>query len=351
MTKSPESLDIIAEPSPELPENEVSDLLIREYGLQGNLSPLVSERDQNFRLDIADGRQFVVKIANSAEPAQITDFQIQALLHLEASECQVTVPEVIRTRAGSVSSKIASANASHVLRVVSYVPGRPVEGTVPGPRLAYALGQSLAKLDRALSDFSHAGESQILLWDMQRASELRGLMAHILDPELQATVRACLDDFEERAAPLFPALRSQVIHNDLNPGNVLMTDTKPATVAGVIDFGDMLRAPLIVDVAIAAAYLRSTNDDTLAATQALVAGFDSIVPLEDRECELLFDLIRMRLATTITILHWRKSARSEQEAYLKKALREQSSERFLRYINRISPQGFIDRVLISRKLS
>jgi len=64
-------------------------------------------------------------------------------------------------------------------------------------------------------------------------------------------------------------------------------------------------------------YLRSTDDDALAATQALVAGFDSIVPLEDRECELLFDLIRTRLATTITILHWRKSARSEEDAYLK----------------------------------
>jgi Ser/Thr protein kinase RdoA (MazF antagonist) len=162
-------------------------------------------------------------------------------------------------------------------------------------------------------------------------------------------VNTCLDDFEERAAPLFPALRSQVIHNDLNPDNILITDTEPATVAGVIDFGDMLRAPLIVDVAIAAAYLRSTDDDALAATQALIAGFDSIVPLEDRECELLFDLIRMRLATTITILYWRKSARSQEDAYLRKALREKSSESFLRHINRISRQGFADRVLTSTK--
>lgn len=180
---------------------------------------------------------------------------------------------------------------------------------------------------------------------MQRASELRDLMAHVSDPELQAMVNTCLDDFEERAAPQLPELRSQVIHNDLNPGNILITDTEPATVAGVIDFGDMLRAPLIIDVAIAAAYLRSTDDDTLAATQALIAGFDSIVPLEDRECQLLFDLIRMRLATTITILYWRKSARSEEDAYLKKALREQSSERFLRHINGMSRQGFADRVL------
>ena len=345
MTQQPSSLDTIAVPAPEIPENEVLDLLIREYGLQGKLTPFVSERDQNFRLDTTQGRQFVVKIANVAEPARITDFQIQALLHLEASACTVAVPKLVRTSAGKVSSNITTADASNVLRVVSYLPGRPVEETVPGPGLAYALGQCLAELDTALGDFSHAGESQVLLWDMQRASELREVMAHVPDPELQAMVNTCLDDFEERAAPWFPELRSQVIHNDLNPGNILITDTEPATVAGVIDFGDMLRAPLIIDVAIAAAYLRSTDDDTLAATQALIAGFDSIVPLEDRECELLFDLIRMRLATTITILYWRKAARSEEYAYLQKALREQSSERFLRHINRISRQGFADRVL------
>jgi Ser/Thr protein kinase RdoA (MazF antagonist) len=80
MTESPGSLDTIAVPSPDVPEKEVLDLLIRDYGLQGNLTQLVSERDQNFRVDATDGRQFVVRIANSAEPAQITDFHIQALV-------------------------------------------------------------------------------------------------------------------------------------------------------------------------------------------------------------------------------------------------------------------------------
>jgi Ser/Thr protein kinase RdoA (MazF antagonist) len=152
MTELPSSLQTIAVPAPDVSEIEVLDLLIREYGLQGKLTPLVSERDQNFRLDATDGRQFVVKIANSAEPAQVTDFQIQALLHLEASACTVAVPKVVRTRTGEASSSITTADASSGLRVVSYVPGRPVEETVPGPGLAYALGQCLAELGRALAD-------------------------------------------------------------------------------------------------------------------------------------------------------------------------------------------------------
>ena len=340
---SVDPLNVIAAPSPAIAELVVLELLSQEYGLAGELRPLVSERDQNFRLQTGDGQTLVVKIANAAEPQQITDFQIQALIHLQANACPVTVPQVVPTVGGAVSTVIHSRESSHVLRVVSYIPGRPVEGTVPGPELAYALGQSLAHLDVALRDFEHPGQSQVLLWDMQRAGELRGLMKHVGEPDLQRLVRTCLDDFEQSAEPAFEGLRSQVIHNDLNPGNVLIDDAQPPAVAGVIDFGDMVRAPLIVDVAIAASYLRST-DDNLEAMRALLAGFEFVTPLQDIERELLYDLVRMRLATTITILHWRQSVRSSRDPYLQKALTERSSESFLRYLSALPRDGFPDRV-------
>jgi len=81
----------------------------------------------------------------------------------------------------------------------------------------------------------------------------------------------------------------------------------------------------------------------------LMRGYGLQGKLSPLVSELLFELIRMRLATTITILHWRQSARSEEDAYLKKALGEQSSEHFLQHLNRISRQGFADRVLTSIK--
>ncbi|MEJ2129666.1 MAG: phosphotransferase [Woeseiaceae bacterium] len=134
-------------------------------------------------------------------------------------------------------------------------------------------------------------------------------------------------------------LRTQVIHNDFNPGNVLITEAQPPAVAGVIDFGDMLRAPLVIDLAIAASYFREI-DDELAGTRSLVAGFDSIIPLQHVERDILFELIRMRLATTITILHWRASARSSDDPYLKKALQERSAERFLLHLSALGSESF-----------
>lgn len=334
MSRLPDSLDVIATPPPTVPEGAVRVVLEREYGLGGTLTPLVSERDQNYRLDAGDQGRFVVKIANSEEPYAITDFQVAALQHLERAGRGLPVPRVRPTLSGKRLITITPDATQLALRVVSYLPGRLLEGHTPDAPLARDIGGCLARLDRALSDFSHAGESQVLLWDMQRAGELRPLLQFVPGTGLRALVAACIDEFDERLEPALSGLRKQVIHNDLNPGNVLLTDSGPPAVAGVIDFGDMLRAPLVVDLAIAGSYLRST-DDELATLRAFIAGFEDEFPLEDAERMLVFDLMRTRLAATVAILYWRRAARSADDPYLARALEERGAERFLRHLSHL----------------
>jgi Ser/Thr protein kinase RdoA (MazF antagonist) len=48
----------------------------------------------------------------------------------------------------------------------------------------------------------------------------------------------------------------------------------------------------------------------------LVAGFHSVLPLEDGELELLPDLIRLRHATTLCIGAWRARRYPENAAYI-----------------------------------
>lgn len=340
----PDSLDAIASKPPDVPEQAIAEHLSARYGLQGELTPLVSERDQNLRLRTAGGDSYVVKIANVAEAECVTRFQVSALLHLEDRTCPVAVPRVVRSADGGALTSFVFDDTAFRLRVVTWVDGRAIEGRVPDAELAHALGRSLAAIDRALSDFEHEGQGQSLLWDMQRAADLRQLVHYIADAGLRRVVESTLDDFETIALPALSHLRRQVIHNDLNPGNVLVAPNDPTRVAGVIDFGDMLRAPLVVDVAIAIAYLRSFEEDPLAPLTSFVSGFHSVLPFEDEEAGLLYDLLRTRLVTTITMLHWREAARSGEDEYLRKALAERSSERFLERINAISRAEFLGRM-------
>ena len=320
---------VIETETPELAEEEVLQFVQDHYGLMVRLEPLLGERDQNFRMQCDDGRQFVLKIANQAEDRLATEFQIEALLHLEAylasNDCPVIVPRIIRTLDGQSCTSIKSSGTEYLARVMTFLPGIPLAGTPASPLLCRRLGAWLAYLGLALKDFDHPGSGHGLLWDMQQALELRRILEHVPDRRLRQGIAATLDDFEVHALPVFGEIRCQVIHSDLNPENVLVEAGAPDRVAGIIDFGDMLKAPLIVDVAVGASYLRVLEGNPLSKIAEFLSAYHAVTPLERVEIDMLFDLIKTRLAATITILSWRATLRGADDPYLQGAVASESS--------------------------
>ena len=65
-------------PAPAMEQDAVSAFVAGHFGLEGDLKPLVSERDQNFRLTTGDGSRYVVKIYNPGESTEVLDFQARA---------------------------------------------------------------------------------------------------------------------------------------------------------------------------------------------------------------------------------------------------------------------------------
>ena len=309
-----------------------------QFGLVGNYRPLISERDQNLRLTTAGREDYVVKVTSSAEPPLVSDFQIAALLHLEQSNA--AVPRVVRTLDGRSSGVLKTGAQDYRLRLVSYLPGAQLASLPVDRHLAFDFGAQLARLDARLGSFSHPGDRPVLLWDLQRALELRELLGHIDDAAVRRSVEAVLSDFETLVVPRIAQLRTQVIHGDANPGNVIV-DPGSLQISGFIDFGDMVRAPLIFDVAIATAYLRGQDADPFALIAPFVARYDSNFPLQAVERALLFDLVRARLATTITLLFWRLGARDRNDPYREKTLADEADAiRFLGALHALGRDGF-----------
>jgi murein DD-endopeptidase MepM/ murein hydrolase activator NlpD len=102
--------------------------------------------------------------------------------------------------------------------------------------------------------------------------------------------------------PIASNLRTSVVHNDANDYNVLVSDDRAGqkTVAGIIDFGDMLHTYTASEVAVAAAYAMLDKTDPLAAAAEIVAGYHEVFPLTELELEALYTLICMRLAVSVT---------------------------------------------------
>jgi hydroxylysine kinase len=329
-------LRVIAAQAPRFSAEDAVAIAAQHYGLHVSATELTSERDRNFRLRTEDGREFVLKIGNAAEAPLVTEFQIEALMHIEAQQTDVAVPRMVRTQDGRTSINIRSYDESHVARLVTFLPGVPLARRPLSVELCRNLGVYAAKLDRALLGFEHPGSNQSLLWNMNEAGRVREISHHIPDRRMREMVGVCLDRFDSEVFPLFTVLRSQVIHNDLNPENVLVAADDDRRVVGVIDFGDMVRSPLVVDVAVTASYMRDLKGNPLSPIAQFVAAWHSVTPLEHREIDLVMELIFVRLATTVSVLHWRIAERGPGDPYLNNsASAESTAARFLEVLWKI----------------
>jgi hydroxylysine kinase len=303
---------LILAPPPEVDPGALGRVLAAHWGLDGALHPLGGERDRNFRLDRAGGVPLLVKLAHPDEDPAITGFQSEALLHLEAADPALPLPRMVRARDGATMLPHPAADGRPcLLRVLTYLPGRPMTEAVGAAR---ALGGLTARLDRALEGFAHPADGRRLLWDIREAPGLRVFLGEVGDAGLRALAGAALDRFEARAAGVLAALPGQVIHNDLNPHNVLVDGG--GQLAGVIDFGDMVRASRLQEVATACAYLVRPGADPLAGPAGFLAGYRAVLDLPDEQAALLPVLIATRMAMTVLITHWRARRQPENAAYV-----------------------------------
>jgi hydroxylysine kinase len=313
------------------------------FGITADATLLVSERDQNFRLDAHDGQRFTLKISNRAEHELAVDFQNRALLQIAAKDASLPVPRVIPTPAGQFHCSVVHGGHRHFVRVLSWLDGRVLHDAPGNAGLAACMGRLLARVGLALKGFEHPGSNPPLLWDMKRAGGLRELLPHIDDAGLQPLIARTLDRFDQYVSPAIEGLRSQVIYSDMNLHNVLLDETEPRRISGLIDFGDLVRSPLIMDPAIASAYQLSGGNDPLAGALPLIAAYHAVCPLLSNELRLLPDLIRTRLAASLLIGSFRATLFPDNREYLLTSFAP--ARRALTVLDRNGPDEAIERIL------
>lgn len=306
MTPAPLLGASLSSPPPDFPPQVAAQALAQHYGMTGTLTALTSERDVNYKLTTTGG-DFVVKLANPAEPAEVTRLQTRALIHLEASN--LPVPRVIRTLQGAPDVALPQG----ILRVLTYLEGSLMHRAAPSPALRSAVGDMAARLSRGLQGFSDPAAGHVLQWDIKQAAALRPMLPDV-PADLRGAGQATLDRFDRDIAPQLPNLRWQVVHNDLNPHNIL-TGPTGETVTGILDFGDMVRTPLVCDLAVAASYLIDAAQPMTSLIQ-VAAAYHAVLPLLHAEAALLIALTQTRFVTTLCITGHRAKRYPENAPYI-----------------------------------
>lgn len=309
---------LMNQPAPGFGPREAARIAERHYGVSGTARLLVAERDQNFLLRAGDGTRFLLKIANSADRPEISTFQTRLLSHLHRVDPAMPVARVVPALDGQLDCRVISPSGEeHFVRLLTWVDGEPLgQDRPPGHGLLLQLGEMLARLDSAMGTFEGPVPDQSLAWDMMRADALEHLTAHVPDGPVRAQVEDLLIDFRDRLLPGLKRRRAQPIYNDLNPSNILVNPDKPLELAGIIDFGDVVEAPTLVDLAVAGAYQMGWHGDVLGLSPTLVSGYHGHTPLGREDAGLLYDLMLMRHVLTVVITHWRASRHPENREYI-----------------------------------
>jgi 4-aminobutyrate aminotransferase-like enzyme/Ser/Thr protein kinase RdoA (MazF antagonist) len=271
------------------------------YGLGVSVRPLSGERDCNFHVHTADGRDYVLKIMDAASHAQ-ADCQVQVLRHLAEQDPSLPVPRMYATQQGADLGSIRREDGRYSTCLMGYLPGQLLAERTPDAALLRVVGATLAGVDRALRGFFHPALAQHLAWDVRRLPQLVEFAAHIESAAVRRCVEGVVDSLK-RCLPALSGLRGQAIHGDCHGHNVLIDAAD--RVGGILDFGDMIHAPLILEPAVAMSECLTEGIAEPAALSMLLEGYARAQPLESAEVAVLFDLLTARHAVTILLHAWR----------------------------------------------
>jgi len=278
------------------------DVLKSLYGISAELTRLNGEYDLNFFAKGDDGKNHILKVMHVGCDAQLVDMQCKALHQIKKFAPGFPAPFLVPTSGGEVYASVPDAAGvmRHIwvmtaLDGVSYADFKPHSLS-----LIESLGRQIGLLDKALEQFAHPYLERDFKWNLTKAGWIRPKITALTNPSRKALVSDVISDFEA-LEPELAALPKHAIHNDINDYNILVRGTLTGNhdISGLIDLGDMVAAPRVCEIAIAGAYVALDHGDPKNALAALVAGYHSVHPLSAAEIDMIYPLLRMRLAVSV----------------------------------------------------
>jgi 4-aminobutyrate aminotransferase-like enzyme/Ser/Thr protein kinase RdoA (MazF antagonist) len=297
------SLNVLETSPPRFTAEEVAAIAAELFDLRGEARDLGSERDQTFLVENGAGGG-VLKISNTGEDPAILALEEKALEHIERVD-----PEL------PIARQLASGTrAGHLVRLFERMPGRSGARDLDDDAV-FDFAATNARLTLALRGFFHPAAGRDLLWNPGQAARLRPLLASIREAGRRQIVERVLDRYEERVLPRLDFLPAQVVHGDFTLDNVLVDER--GRVSGITDFGDLGFGTRAGDLAIdLCSILRVGGEEPFRTARIAIDGYQSRIPFEGEELDLLGDLVFARLAALVAISAWRVERYPENAEYI-----------------------------------
>lgn len=275
-------------------------ILKEVWQVDATLTQLDGEYDLNF---LVNGEQpAVLKVMRADCETSFIDLQCRAFAHLSINAPDIPAPNIINTIAGELYTTVTGPDGeARVVWLLEKIEGKTYAKFKPqSTALIEDIGQVVGAVDKAWADFTHPALARDFKWNLCQGDWIAKESAVIKD----AQKKAVINDISQQFSVLKPALLAmpqQAIHNDVNDYNLIVGGslTTVAQVTGLIDLGDMCASPRICNLAICAAYMVLDQQNPEQVLEAIVRGYHAQYPLTAQELDMLWPLLRMRLAVSV----------------------------------------------------
>ncbi|MEM7231924.1 MAG: phosphotransferase [Planctomycetota bacterium] len=267
---------------------------------------LYGEYDKNFLVRTGGSRRSVLKVTADASEAtrSLVEFQVAILSHLANAGLETRTPVPIPSASGELWQTIQDDDGSdHLAWMLSYVDGRLLDDESNySPALLDSIGRAVGEVDAALSSAPTQGADRELEWDLQRTLDAKPLTEHIPAGPRRDVALASFEVFESETAPALAELPRSVIHNDGgNQHNMLLAESGPPRVCGIIDFGDAVLTPTICGLGIACAYAAFGTAEPIDALSAVSRAYFDVLEREREHALLVPRLAAARLTISVSM--------------------------------------------------
>ncbi|XP_009208986.1 hydroxylysine kinase isoform X2 [Papio anubis] len=305
---------------PTFSEEQASALAESVFGLKvSKVQPLPSYDDQNFHVYVSKTKngptEYVLKISNtkaSKNPDRIEVLN-HVIMFLKAAGFPTS--SVCRTKGDNTASLVSidsgSEIKSYLVRLLTYLPGRPIAEIPISPQLLYEIGKLAAKLDKTLQKFHHPKLSSLhrknFIWNLKNVPLLEKYLYVLGQNRNREIVEHVIHLFKEEVKPKLSHFRECINHGDLNDHNILIESSKSASgnaeyqVSGILDFDDMSYGYYVFELAITIMYMMIESKNPIQVGGHVLAGFESITPLTAVEKGALFLLVCSRFCQSLVM--------------------------------------------------
>ena len=297
-----------------------------------SLNVLNSERDKNYLIKVDKKKLYVLKISNPLESKKFLEMQDFLLTNLSSRvSIKKFIPKKIHSTLNIYKDEIGR---SCYVRILSYIEGQIFAKSKASEKLELSLGCLLGNLSKELQNLGHASSFRKFEWDPSSIDWIKK-NTNLFKGKKKTIIKNNFQEYECFVKKNKNNLRFSLTHGDANNYNLVVKNNK---VVGLIDFGDMIYAPTINDLAITLSYALMDKSDLYSTLKNIIQSYHKIFSITFDEFFSLMSLVKSRLTITV-VMAAKQRKKFPNNTYL--SISEKDAWSLLYKLDKINPYLFI----------